>query len=430
MRPFPFVQFRIPAGKIADIFEKPFDPDLLLENLPFMEALKEASPSFLETLTTGKLTEEHHKTLYKYYSRWCIRCTPFGRFSGVFTADLSDKTAFPKPTPHLHTGPDILEKKNMARLLRDTALPEAHLHLNDSLYPLADKYHLLQYIDGKYRQVSFDRFEALDAVVRGARAGVSYAEAENILVHHHFSKDDAGDFIRELTDEQVLYTGFEFRQSETPEEYRHRLQRDTLPEFTQSYTFTVYPDAEIDRTVIHDILEDVKKLRKFFKNEPNPRLSAFREEFVRRFEGEEIPLQELLDPDTGIPYGTYNLTSSGEILSTLETLSDTPKPHPPLPDLLLDKYITCMASGGNEITLTAEEVDGPEPEENLSFYLFGSLLREGTDYRFLFRQAGGSSAVNLMSRFSLGNGSLAEKLRQVTACEQSATDALLAEVIH
>lgn len=255
MKPFNFVQFRIPAGKITDIYEKPLDIDVILGNNPFMDALKEASPHFLETVTASKLTEEHLKTLYKYYSRWCTRCTPFGQFSGVFTADLSGKTSFPKATPRLYTEPDILEKKKLTGLLNQTALLSARFRVNSSLYELSGKYFLPQYIDEKYRQISLERFEALDAVLQAAASEASYPEIENILTAHAFPKEAAAGIIRELTEEQVLFTGYEFGSSETLEDYRLRLQKPVFPQFTKPYTFTVYPNAEIDKAVISDILQ-------------------------------------------------------------------------------------------------------------------------------------------------------------------------------
>jgi|GEM_PF-1293938 len=430
MKPFSFVQFRIPAGKITDIYEKPLDIGAILANSPFMEALKGASLHFWETVTTEKLTEEHHKTLYKYYSRWCTRCTPFGRFSGVFTADLSGETSFREAIPHVYTEPDIQEKKKLTRLLNDAKLRRAGFRVNSSLYTQAGKHYLLQYLDEKYHQVSFERFGALDTVLQAAGSEVSYAEIENILVNHDFTKEDAESFVRELLEEQVLCTGFEFNTSETLQNYRHRQQMTFLPGFTRSYTFTVYPDAEIDREIIHTIVEDVKKLGKFFRKEPHPRLTAFRDEFIRRFEDREIPLAEALDPELGIRYGTYNLTPAGELLDQLSISPEPSAPKPALPSLLLDKYIACMASGGDEISFTAEELDTGIPEENITSYIFGSLLKKGPDFMFLLKQAGGSSAVNLTSRFSLGNDLLAEKLREITAYEQSVTDAILAEVIH
>lgn len=434
MKPFNFVQFRIPAGKITDIYEKPLDMEAILGNNPFMDALKEASPHFWETVTATKPTEEHLKTLYKYYSRWCTRCTPFGQFSGVFTADLSDKTSFPKTTPRFYTEPDILEKKKITRYLNETELPKACFFVNNSLYTLAGKHYLLQYIDEKYRQISLERFEALDAVIEAAASGISYPEAEGILKSYDFTKEESAAVIRELTVEQVLYTGYEFRQSETLKDHLHRLPAAILPESCEKistpYTFTVYPDAEIDRALIRDILEDIKKLGGLFKKEPNARLEAFRVDFSRRFEGKEVPLCQVLDPEFGIRYGTYNLVPSGEIAAQLEVPPPASEAQPSLQKLLLDKYIACTTTGGDEITLTSDEVKGHAPEENISSYIFGSILRNGPDLRFLLKQAGGSSAVNLMSRFSLGNSTLADKLHEITRYEQSVSDALLVEVIH
>lgn len=438
MKPFSFIQFRVPAGKIADVFEKPFTPELILENKHFMEALKESSPQFFKTVNTAKLTEDHQKTFYKYYSRWCTRCTPFGRFSGVFIADLADKTSFKTLKPQFHTEPDILEKKKITRYLNETELSQARFFLNSSLYALAGKYYLLQYIDERYRQISLEHFESLDAVIYAASSGISYPETAQILKSQGFTKEEATGFIRELAEEQILYTNYEFGQSETLKDYLHRLPKAGLPEsckkITAPYTLTVYPEAEIDQTVIANILEDAKKLKSLFRTGPNTRLEAFRNDFLRRFEGQEIPLLKVLDPEFGIPYGNYHLTPSGAILSELDGQSHIPEPTKVdmtgFQHLLLDKYIHCLAIGANEITLTATEVNGEEPEENMTSYIFGSLLRDGSDVRFLLKQAGGSSAVNLMSRFSLGNNALADKLREITAWEQSLSDTLLAEVIH
>lgn len=437
MKPFDFVQFRIPSGKVTDIFEKPFDAEAILEDEPFMEALKEASPHFWEIAAVAKLTEEHHKTLYKYYSRWCTRCTPFGRFSGVFTADLSDQTSFQEPEPRYYTEPDILEKKKITRYLNEAGLSQACFFLNSSLYTLAGKHYLLQYSNEKYRQISLEHFETLDAVIHAAKSGISYSETERILKSHGFTNEETTGFIRELTEEQVLYTEYEFRQSETLKDYLHRLPNATLPEsckITAPYTFTVYPEARIDQTIITNILDDIKKLKGLFKTVPNARLEAFRNDFLRRFEGQEIPLLKVLDPECGIPYGNYHLTPSGVILSELDGQSHIPEPTGvdmnDFQHLLLDKYIHCLATGAHEITLTTAELNGGKSEENITSYIFGSLLREGSDFRFLLKQAGGSSAVNLMSRFSLGNNALADKLREITAWEQSGSDALFVEVIH
>ncbi len=429
----PFVQFRIPGGRVTDIFENPWDARIVLQNRPFLDALKEASPHFFETIQTTPLTEDHQKSLYKYYSRWCTRCTPFGRFSGVLTADLSDKTSFNDFKPRFYSEPDIREKKKITAFLNETALSQTVFFANNSLYARAGKYYLLQYIDEKYREISLERFEALDAIIEAAGSGISYSKLVTTLEGYGFTKDECAAVIRELLEEQVIYSDYEFRQSETLEDYLHRLPEAILLEskINTPYTFTVYPNAEIDRVLIEKISADLRKVSGLFKTVPNTRLASFRSEFLRRFENREIPLLEILDPESGIPYGNYNLSHTGSILNELETPAvGIKKDSTGFQSVLLDKYIQCLSTGAAEITFTTADLNDLPPTENTSYYLFGSLLKNGTDFRFLLKQAGGSSAVNLMSRFSLGNPALANKLREITAWEQSISDALLAEVIH
>lgn len=164
-----------------------------------------------------------------------------------------------------------------------------------------------------------------------------------------------------------------------------------------------------------------------FRLETNKRLNQFKKEFLRRFEGREVPLLELLDPEFGIPYGNYNLSQSGEILQALQSEPPNKQVADQLSEILLDKYIQCLTDGLNEIKLTKHDFDQGHPEMNTTASIFGNILDDGTIF---LKQFGGSSAINLMSRFSFGNPDLANKLRNITALEQSKTDAILAEVIH
>jgi hypothetical protein len=423
MKSLNFVQFRMAAGRISDIFETEVESQSILNNISFVEALREAAPAFFETLNLAKISDAQEKTLYKYFSRWCTRSTPFGRFSGVLSADLADRTYFSKLTPRFHTEPDVSEKRKLADYLNQTQISKARFHSNTSLYARHDKYYLLQYINGGYKQISLERFEALDAVIALAQNVVSYPD----LVRRvgDFISEDITEFIRELTDEQVLITDHEFNQSETAEAYK--LRKNTA-KFNVPYTFTVYPDAEIDKHIINSIVADVNQLGRLFTVVHNKRMEAFRDQFLLRFEGLEIPLLEALDPEHGLGYGSYNLTQQGEILNGLNNEQKDKSTTVTPDDLLLNKYIQCLSAGENEIVLSEEDVKtDTKGEESVTFYVFGSLLKGD---KFHLKHAGGSSAANLMSRFSLGNDTLTGRLREITAYEQAQTDAILAEVIH
>lgn len=431
---FNFCQARIPSGKLSCIFNKPFEVSSVLLNRAFMEALKDSSPEFYGSIHEKELSDSEIKTLYKYFSRWCTRPTPFGKFAGVFTVDLTDKTRFPEFIPRFYSEPDIQKKKELTNNLLQSSLSDAIFYVNTSLTSDSGKYHLLQYIDQKYIQISIDCFDVLDEVIKLAGSGASYTDLKTLLLRFDFTPDEVAPFIQELTDEQLLFTNYEFRQSETIQEYRKRhLNLDINLSLEGNYTFSHFPDAEIDKAVIEDLLSEVKKLKKFFFKIENPRIEAFKNEFLRRFEGRTVPLRQVMDPEHGIAYGTYSLSQTGKIIGTLEMpkkVSSSIEHLQYFPDFLLDKYIQCLATGGEEIHLSESDLHSDKEQDSACCYIFGSLLGDKNRYQFYLKSVGGSSPVNLMSRFSLGNPELAKRLREITKYEQAQSSAILAEVVY
>lgn len=427
MKSLNFVQFRMASGRISDIFEREIEFQSILGNTSFVEALREANPIFFETLNPSEVSVAQEKTLYKYFSRWCTRSTPFGKFSGVFSADLTDKTHFNELIPRFYTEPDVLEKRKLVKHLSQTQLNKARFYVNTSLHAFPEKYYLLQYTDNKYKQISLERFETLDAIVDSAYNGVSYSDLIRLIEECGFDSNDAAEFISELSDEQVLTTSYHFLQSETLEEFQSRHKNRTA-KHNETYTFTVYPDAELESHIIQEIVSDVNQLGKLFTLVPNKRIEAFREEFLGRFEGQEIPLLQVLDSENGITYGSYSLKTQGDILNKLDSDQKKEPENEMIDGLLLDKYIDCLVSGRNEINFSEEDLKTDKKrKESVTFYVFGSLLKGD---KFHLKHIGGSSAVNLMSRFSLGNDTLTGRLQEITTYEEAKTNAILAEVIH
>jgi thiopeptide-type bacteriocin biosynthesis protein len=430
MKLFDFVQFRIAGGELSLLFDTDFNQEFTLRQSLFLEALKDASPEFYIGLNGDKLDSKQTKTLYKYFSRWCTRSTPFGKFSGVLTADLTDNTFFGTLRPNTFSDLDVVERKLLSQQLSEEALFNSVLYLNTSLYKLGSSYTLLQFLEGKYCQITIEGFNLLDDVINTAGSGVSFVVLKDNLIARGTSEDDAVTFIKELIDEQVLTTGAEFLNSETIEAYLKRQNKALIPE-RRSYVFTQYPDGELDRRVVDEVLVNISKLGKLLIAPKNLRLEKFKDEFLRRYDGAETPLLRLLDPEHGIPYGENSLSPQGDILVDLNSPAKEQNVKGSLPDFLLDKFIACVKEGKEVISLSEEDLKSKdEPLENSTAYIFGSFFKMGDAHKFHLKSYGGSTGISLMSRFSLGNESLAKRLGEITAYEQSISTSILAEVIH
>ncbi len=448
MEPFNFIQLRIPSGKVNNIL---FDVNEIIRNQLFMKALRNAAPQIFNAAISHNLNAAVEKTLYKYYSRWCTRPTPFGEFAGVLTANLSDTSELFTDNIIVQKEPDILTKKKITQYLNESELLHSYLHVNTSLYTIGSSFYYLQYSEERYRQIRVQRSEIIAEIIKAARGGIAYLHLLEILGQKKTDNAEARDIVKEMLEEQMLFSEYEFKLYETFEKYivrQNRISASTLAYITNeltptsgnlSYSFTTYPDGRISQKVITDIVSSIDRLGPLFQQRGNSRMKIFCNQFIKRYENQEVKLTHLFDPETGISYGDYKITATSELISRLRSIPLAEKETFTINEwqkTLVKKYVECIKSGNSQIELSLNDLDNDGAGRNNTFYIFGSILAKSIehldqgDFYFFLKNAGGSSAVNLMARFSLGNENLTEKLRSITAFEQSKTDALLAEVIH
>ena len=91
--------------------------------------------------------------------------------------------------------------------------------------------------------------------------------------------------------------------------------------------------------------------------EDHPDLVWFREHFVRRYEAQEVPLAEALDPETGIGFSPPRTVSASREGLDVPGAPRRGAPWEPRHAVLLEALRRAWAAGSVELSLRPEEVD-------------------------------------------------------------------------
>lgn len=171
-------------------------------------------------------------------------------------------------------------------------------------------------------------------------------------------------------------------------------------------------------------------------------LQRFQEAFFQRYETKEMPLLQVLDNESGIGY--LQSTGPGDthpMIDDIQTLYPEVETTIQLGDresFLLKKLLAASQQGDYEVKLQDEELKAFEPVwEDLpdTFSVIGAVLgRAGTDgtaEKIYINSAGGSSAANLLGRFTHLDPEIDKYTSSITQLEQDLhPDVCFAEIVH
>jgi hypothetical protein len=164
-------------------------------------------------------------------------------------------------------------------------------------------------------------------------------------------------------------------------------------------------------------------------------LVDFKTNFTKRFEESEVPLHLVLDAETGIGYGAKK-EDSNSILDDLQVGNIKPKRYQYViwtdVDRMLHEKLRAATQQNNYVLSLIEEdfKDIPFNHSDLPDTL-SSIMEVYKDDLLFIKGAGGSSAVNLLGRFSHGAQELLDQVHHIIGIEEQINkDAILAEIVH
>jgi hypothetical protein len=458
----------------------------------FKEMLQIATPDLSESMDKGE--DKALFSAYRYYQRACTRPTPFGIFAGCSVgATGSDYSKIQLSKQKEYKRNTRLDMNYICALTQQieknkNIREQLHYFPNNSIYHIGNGLRYVAYHYRKSRRIhqitQIENTEYIQKILTLSTGGALFSELAKVLVNDEISMEESAEFIHELIDAQVLTSELEpaVTNVEPLSLLITKLKRlpdinskiiDALSEIQAllnnidqqpiGVPIDIYPDIikNIEKTEIEteikylfqtdmfkpvqyatigrNILKEIRQAL-FFLNKINPpasqaNLIRFRENFVKRYEGREMPLLFVLDNESGIGYADK---TSGDVSPLVDDLalprrnSQSDMPQSPVHSILLQKY---QQSPQKVIELTDEDVKGFDAvwdDMPPTISVVCEILRDNEQGRSCFiKFAGGMSAAAWLGRFCHLDEQILNHTLAITEKEaQMHPDVIFAEIVH
>ena len=447
-------------------------------------------------------------TLLKYLSRSCIRCTPFGLFAGFSTGNIlnnptyKSKISIPEINSiYTHTRIDMGFLFALCNELSEHPIIKQNIkfYSNTSCYLVGEKLRYFDYsFDGSnriYNISSVDHSEYVKIILDKAKEGALIAELSSILENLDIQEEQSLNFIDDLISNQLLIselepciTGKEF--IDTLIEVLSRIKFDGIENILKTIVwikesfinidkkpigrpiniystisenlknFNIYFEKEylfqtdmvrpidecfLSNSIAEDVLTGIKYISKFYPPFPkDTRLNIFKEAFIERYEGREIPLLIALDNETGVFYSSSS-NDDGDVAPLIEGL-DIALPQKnesrikwdPSQSIIHKKFINAYKEAQLEVIFTDEEFKEFDEQINGLPDTISAMVRvvewdDNSNGKPLIHlmSFGGSGAANMLGRFCHADEKTNDLVVEMTnKDEEYKTEAIYAEILH
>ncbi len=443
------------------------------------------------------------RALVRYFARMAGRATPFGLFAGCSVGTLGAESRLILAQRNHYQRHSRLDMDYLV-LLTDALARQADLRstlsfaVNSSLYPACGRFRYCEVRrNGKGRthhQVALEASDYLQATLaRAAKGGSVKALTKTLLeADPGATQEEAEEYLDDLIANQVLVS--ELRPAVTgpepihplavrlrelsmipvadrleqarqelaaidadglgsePSRYRRLagLLQDLPGEIDLARLFQVdlvkpVVTASLGPSVVEEILHGVHLLHRLARRRRDDPLARFRESFLNRYEGREVPLVEALDEDTGIGFDTAagGVIDTSALLDglTFPKIEEETAPWGKREAFLLRKLSATLASGASEMVLQArdwEELAEKDPSPLPDAFAVMATVASPSEsalargvFQVLLHAASGPSGARLLGRFCHADPELHQWVQQhIQAEEALQPEAVFAEIVH
>jgi lantibiotic biosynthesis protein len=473
-----------------------------------LEALWISSPEFLEALAKhnecARLPPRIVRTLYKYFVRMTTRPTPFGLFAGCGLGLIGDSTFLDLAGVDAYRTLSRLDAGvlfDTTQKIADSSVYQEYLTFsaNNTAYLAGTRFHYIrEYWDGKirsHRLVSVENSNYLSAVLGASKyGGKTFGDLEAVIktAIPEISHEETHAYLRSLVQSRLLIADISpgisggdltnqlMRQLKTIpacdflreeigainnkltmidakgigqrlEEYLRlsELVGTLSPESSRSRAIQVdmfkpSPKASLGESVVQEILGAVEFLYDWLPQNADDTLSAFRQEFERRYQLKEIALVEVLDAEIGIGFRqTSSANDYAEPLLQKVRLSRRQKSGEPalggVEEFLLKKVGEALLRREMIVELTVNDLEKmksermyPLPNSFAATVALGRCPESPERISVHLRSVSGPSGMSLFGRFC----HLDERLNTLVCAHLRVEEALeggevvFAEIVH
>jgi hypothetical protein len=475
------------------VSSKEFDEAILVASPELYRAKHAASKSSKDKDKAEKTTN----SLYKYFSRSSTRCTPFGLFAGCSVVPIHDgDTNIELSTTSQYLRVTRLDMQYLCALIRDIEnrpgiRPLLRFYPNDSLYSIAGQ---LRYVEYHYKNTrrthqiaSIEHDEYATVILDAAAKGLKPHDLALLLVDDEIDINDALEYVDEMIDSQVLkseldpavvgedplYVLISKLQDVGESEVVGKLtdikgiltEIDNMPignsvgkysdiievvksirvGYEEKFLFQTDMFKPVDRggiskNVVEELNDCISFLGRVNSTFTNNNLQTFKQNFLERYEQEEIPLAVALDGELGIGYPSKNGGTDMNFLVDDLALPARPSMNNHISasniDLvLLKKYVQAIKNGDHIIHI--EENDFPVKNQHAenaypdTCSVMCSMMRDKNGDPIIYLKSAGSGGANLLGRFCHIDAGIHELVKEIAHFEGSRKpDFVIAEISH
>jgi thiopeptide-type bacteriocin biosynthesis protein len=422
---YPKIIYRIPQFSIAEILEAAW-PEL-------KACITSSSTEFYNFIhdidhisQLDGANEKVKATLWKYFNRARFRPTPFGEFSacGVLDTGLHPgaKYLIVENHQHLHSYPDWTEKDNInidfQALLAEG---ETKLFSNTSYYFTQNSIRYISKPESAFELTDLDRYPIAEAILEKCK--VPQAIKNLRLAFSEIPQEDLNGLITDMVSLELLL--LETSPNIIGEEYFQRIGHNSASKATR-YLLSERKVVEgnIDLTLLKHLPNALTALNSLLPVIPKPALESFVNRFRALYDQQQVPLLQILDPETGIGYGELEQSATidnfaSQFASPREkTLNDAIQEEiRPKVFNELEKQVPIQLDG-----LFDQHQDAvPELKFPNSFTVMGHLC----DGMFILEHMGGATSNALNGRFTLASEEIHQATTEMAELEQNANPDVL-----
>lgn len=197
-------------------------------------------------------------------------------------------------------------------------------------------------------------------------------------------------------------------------------------------------ELQLDGKYKGELLNAIKLLNKISSIPQKTFLENFKTEFIKRYDGESIPLVKALDFEAGIGYGldngNFDVSPILDGLGLNELNIDHKTILGPVEKIIHYKFEKAIINNEKSTELTFNDFkDIDFSNQNLpdTFSCLFEIVKEDEKEWIVIQNIGGSSAANLFARFCYGNDFINAFASEITKHESdSNANAIIAEIVH